>query len=294
MNNITLKEIFILFSLLLINSIKAQDLIVTKEGDSLNCKITKIKESNIHFTFKYKDEIRNTLLPIQDVKYHQYNYYQTSVVPIDKIIGYKEKYPRFRAALNGGWSYRLAKLSNNIPSDFEQYSKELKSGYSYGLDLSYYFSEQLGFGFKYSNFNSKNEIDIVSTYPDGSTLYGKMSDNISINFIGPFFSTRFLNANKRNCFLMNLGIGYLGYKNDAILISNYKLKGNTVGFCWDIGYDIGLSKNFALGFQASYTAGTLREYELSDATKVQTIKLDENNYENLSRIDLSIGLRFNK
>jgi hypothetical protein len=294
MNNIKLKHIFILFSLLIINSIKAQDLIITKEGDSLNCKITKIKANNIYFTFKYKEEIRSTLLPIGDVKYHQYNHYQTSIVPIDKIIDNKEKYPHFRVALNGGWSYRLAKLSNDIPSDFEEYSKDLKSGYNYGLDLSYYFSEHAGFGLKYSDFNSKNEIDIVSTYPDNSTQYGKMSDNISINFIGPFFSSRFLNANKKNSLIMNIGIGYLGYNNNAVLISDYKIKGSTVGFCWDIGYDIGLSENFALGFQFSYTAGTLTEYELSDASKIQTIKLDKNNYESLSRIDLSIGLRFNK
>jgi hypothetical protein len=82
-------------------SLHAQDLIVTNEGDSLNCKITKIKSENVFFTFKYKDEIRNTLLPINQVKYHQYNYFQQSEVPSD-IVKNKEIYPRFRASINGG------------------------------------------------------------------------------------------------------------------------------------------------------------------------------------------------
>ena len=33
----------------------AQDLIVTIDNDSINCKITKIKPDFIYFTFKYKN-----------------------------------------------------------------------------------------------------------------------------------------------------------------------------------------------------------------------------------------------
>jgi len=295
MNKIKLKYIFIFISISLLTiSVKAQDLIVTSEGDSLNCKITKVKTDNIYFTFKHKDEIRNTLLPLNQVKYHQFNYFQTSEVQANKII-YNEIYPHFRAAVTGGWSYRVAKLADNIPSDFEKYMKDLKSGYHYGLDLSYYFSEQVGFGFKYYNYHSKNEItNVYVTLPNGSTQIGNMSDDISINFIGPFFSTRLLNANKKNSFLINLGLGYVGYKDNAVLISDFLIKGSTIGLCWDIGYDIGLSENFALGFQFSYIIGTLTRYELSDGASTQTVKLDKENYESLSRIDLSIGLRFNK
>lgn len=295
MNNLKSVKPF-LFLLFLASStfVYSQDLVVTSEGDSLNCKITKIKENSIYFTFKHKDEIRNTLLPLVQVKYHQHNFYQIAVVPANKIIS-NEIYPHFRVAINGGFSYRTAKLADDIPSDFENYMKELKYGYHYGLDLSYYFSEQLGIGIKYSIYKSKNEIDNISvTRPDGSTQYGKMSDNISINFIGPFISTRLLNANKKNGLLMNLGIGYLGYKDYTVLVTDYTIKGSTLGLCWDIGYDIGISKNLAIGFQLSYMIGTLTQYDISDETTTKTVKLKNDNRESLSRIDLSIGLRLNK
>lgn len=295
MNSHKLEFIFIFISVTLFSvSVQAQDLIITNEGDSLNCKITKIKSDNIYFIFKYKDEIRSTLLPLGQVKYHQYNYYQTSEVPANKVVG-NEIYPHFRAAINGGWSYRVAKLADNIPSDFEQYMKDLKSGYHYGLDLSYFFSEQLGFGFKYYYYKSKNEIDnVYVTLPNGSTQYGKMSDDISINFIGPFFSTRLLDSNKKNGFLLNLGIGYMGYTDKAVLISDLTIKGSTLGLCWDIGYDIGLSENLSLGFQLSYMIGTLTQYDLSDGVHTEKVKLEKDKYESLSRIDLSIGLRIIK
>ncbi len=295
MQNSILRQIIVIVAITIISfSSQAQDLIVTSEGDSLNCKITRIKLDNIYFTFKHKEEIRSTLLPKSQVLFQQYNYYQISEVPADKVVG-NEVYPHFRAAINGGWSYRVAKISNSVPSDFKQYAKDLNSGIHYGLDLSYYFSEPLGVGFKYYNYKSKNKIDnIYISFIDGQTQYGKMSDDISINFIGPFFSTRMLNTDKKNSLLMNLGIGYMGYKNNAVLISDYTIRGNSLGLSWDIGYDIGLSENFAIGFQFSWMVGTLTQVEISDGSRTETIKFDKENFENLSRIDLSIGLRFNK
>ena len=72
-----MKNIFIITLLIvLVNSLYSQDLVVTKKGDSINCKITKVKKDHIYFTFKHKDEVRNTLLPLTDVKIHQFDYYQ--------------------------------------------------------------------------------------------------------------------------------------------------------------------------------------------------------------------------
>ena len=52
---------------------------------------------------------------------------------------------------------------------------------------------------------------------------------------------------------MNLGIGYMGYKNDGLVNDNYfTAKGGTLGLCLDFEYDIRLAKELALGFQVSY------------------------------------------
>jgi hypothetical protein len=120
-----------------------------------------------------------------------------------------------------------------------------------------------------------------------------MSDNITINFIGPLMGIRLLNRNKKNCLLLNLGIGYLSYKDKAVLIYNYTINGSTLGLCWDIGYDIGIYKNLIIGFQLSYMNGTLTQYKLSDGIHTDNIKLEKDNYESLARIDLTIGIRFN-
>lgn len=290
-----MKNIFIIaFLIFMANSIYSQDLIVTNKGDSINCKITKVKTNNIYFTFKHKDEIRSTLLPIKDVKIHQLDYYQTSEVPKEKAVGY-ENYQHFRIATNGGYSYETAKVARSVPSDFKDYVEDLKSGYHFEGDLTYYFTEPLGFGIKYYLFKSSNSLDNIYLEDiNGNRRYGKMSDDLTISFIGPTFSTRFLNHDKSNAFLMNFSLGYMGYSNDKVVIDAYKITGNTTGLSFDIGYDIGVSKNLSLGFQIAFISGTLVEYDWNDGTNTETIKLKKGEYESLNRIDLSVGLRFNK
>lgn len=288
-----MRNLFVLILFfLIVNGAYAQDLIVTHEGDSLNCKITKIKKDHIYFTFSYKNEIRSTLLPISNVRFHQYNYYQTTEVPKEKVIGHSN-YQHFRIALNGGFSYQIAKIAEDVPRDLRDYVKGLKSGYHIGADLTYYISEPLGFGLKYYLFKTSNSLDNIYVSNNyGNITYGKMSDDVTTSFIGPAFSVRLFNHKKTNAFLMNISLGYMGYSDDKVLIDPYKITGNTLGFAFDAGYDIGLSKHLSLGFQISCISGTLFEYKMDDGVTSTTIKLEKDKYESLNRLDFSIGLRF--
>jgi hypothetical protein len=94
---------------------------------------------------------------------------------------------------------------------------------------------------------------------------------------------------------MDLGLGYMGYQDKTIAVSEHlKLQGATVGMCLNIGYDISISRNFALGFQLSLMGGTLSQLKVSNGTYTETVHFEEDQYQDLSRISLSVGLRFNK
>jgi hypothetical protein len=204
-------------------------------------------------------------------------------------------FSRYRIALNGGWSYRIAKLADNIPADMKQYMKELNSGYQFGLDASYYFTQELGAGLKYSSHLSNNSIDnALFELSDGSTVEGRIANDIRIDFVGPFFSARRSLPNNRHSLLVNFGLGYMSYRDDGTLLTNFTAQGNTLGLCGDISYDISLTNNFAIGLQLSYLAGSLQEYELTHGGHTQTIKLENDKKESLSRIDFSLGLRFTR
>ena len=97
-----MKKIFVfgisLFAI--ICNLQAQDLIVTNNGDSINCKITNITKEYVHFTFKYKEEIRNTLLPVDQIATQQKKYFSVAEVPANYTL--KNIYPHFRIAIDGG------------------------------------------------------------------------------------------------------------------------------------------------------------------------------------------------
>ncbi len=267
----------------------SKDLVVTDTGDSILCKITEIDSVNIYFTFEKNDVTRNTMLPLSKVKDYQKSYL-TTTKKVEPLVN--NNYSRLRLAVNGGYSYRVAKISDDTPSDFESYMKDLKSGYHYGADLTYFYKESYGIGIMYNAFRSSNSMDIYGYDFYNNLQYGKMSDDITISFIAPSFTIRTLD--KRNAFLMDFAIGYIRYVDEAVLFDPYKITGNTVGFSFGLGYDIGLSESFGLGFKVGIIAGSLTEYNINNGTNTQKVELDEESYENLTRIDLSVGLRLYK
>lgn len=270
----------------------SQDLIVTDKGDSLNARISKVKSDYIYFAFKHKGEIRNTLISVTAVKDFKYNFYQTSVVPKNKVKPVYN-YPRYRIALNGGYSYITASLVKELSNGVKDYYNELKSGYHFGGDMTYFVSEVIGFGVKYVNFLTSNSLSNVTLFDNyGNTRSGKMSDDIAISFIGPTFTSRYLSNTGRNSFLTSVSLGYVHYKDDAVLIDYYKIRGGTVGINFDLAYETRLAKNLYLGVQVSLYTATLYSYDFENATTSKHIELMRGHYESLNRLDFSFGLRY--
>jgi hypothetical protein len=284
---------FILCCIVISVSVYSQDLIVTNTGDSLNCKISAVKEDMVFFTFKFKDEVRNTLIPISQVNYYQYKFYQSDFQSPLKIIR-KETYPHFKMEVYGGWSYWISKLTSDVPPIYSKYRENLRTGYHFGGEITYYFNEPLGLGIKYTDFKTKNKLDsIVITNSDGSKISSRLEDNVSVTFLGVFLSTRWANKNKRNYFLLNMGIGYLGYYDNKVFNDSYSIRGNTVGTSYDLAYELGIYRDLGLTFKISYTGGFISSYTMNDGISVKKVKLDDNSHESMRRIDLSVGIRFN-
>jgi hypothetical protein len=287
------KIIFILFALTLPATIFSQDLIITDMGDSINCRINKIDDENIYFSLGYKGRKRNTMMSLELVKKYEYGYFDNKETSFSNITWYSG-YKRTRTAFNFGWSYRTAQVENGLETLIERYFRELRTGFHISSDLNYYFTEYFGIGLKYSFFKSSNEMENVRvTFEDGTEKIGKIKDDISIHFIGPSFNIRLLSGNRRNAFYSGFSAGYVRYINDCLIVDKYFLKGKTIGFSGDLGFDLGLSENVSLGLVISYTLGTLKEYEVDDGTYRVIYEMKAEDYDNLSRIDMSAGLRIN-
>ena len=288
-----IRNLFLCVAYLCLSSstIFSQDLIVTKEGDSLKCKITGIDKENVYYPFTIANTVMKSEKPVSDVTSFIYDF---TPLPEKSRPERNIDYQHFRIAVQGGLSYRTSKLQENIPDQYKSYMKDLKSGLGYGIDVSGFFLENWGLGIKYHRHQSKNSMDNFSLYlPDGSMVNGMMSDNIKVDFIGPSITSRTYNRARTGCLYSVFSLGYVKYEDEGTLITFLKLKGNTIGLLYDLGYDIILNENVALGIQCSFMTAILKEITLTDGTNTQTENLDKENYENLSHLDLSLGLSIN-
>ena len=281
-----MKKLFIFSMLMLIfGQLSAQDLIVTNKGDSLKCKITKLKTDYIYFTFSNNGNTFNSLLPMSDVNSYKYGN------PSED--GYSSTpssdYQKIAFSITGGYSRRLAKVAENLPSANEDYVEQLKNGYHFGADLAYYFTENYGAGVKFVTFKASNSGNLLVEN------FGRadVKDEITMPFIGPMFSMRY--QNEKNSFFLNYALGYYGYIDKwTIGNTNGKNKGGTAGLMFDIDYSYWFAKNTALDIRLAFISGTLSSFTREIGSSKEKIELEKDQYEGLGRMDISVGLRFGK
>ncbi|NSL86110.1 hypothetical protein [Chitinophaga solisilvae] len=205
----------------------------------------------------------------------------------------KSTLPHFRFVVNGGYSYRLGKISSQITGDALTYMRKLKSGFNIGADAMYYFNETLGAGIKYNRFQSSQSGVIPIEY-NGSRIRTNVMDNIAINFIAPSFVVRIFDAKDRNSLHMNMALGYLGFRDNGwVNHGKVILTGGTVGVGLDFGYDIRINRMLSAGAQLSLINGKLTSYMQEDESGRRKITLQDDETENLGHLNISLGLRLN-
>lgn len=202
-------------------------------------------------------------------------------------------FPSWRFSAQGGYAYRVGKIDKSQDAVVVDHIKNLKHGITYGADATWFFMDSIGIGLKYNSLNVGNSEQVTVTYDDGTQTSGLLEDNINIWFFGPMASYRVLSRNMRNAFFMNVGLGYMEYKDRTVLIDPFIIKGGTIGSLYEIGYDLNLNDKISLGAMLSFVSGTLTGYQTNQGGSWNTVDLESDSYESLNHINLSIGLRIN-
>ena len=204
-----------------------------------------------------------------------------------------KKAPSWRIALHGGYAFQTGKVDKNQEQVVVDHAKKLRHCVSYGADVTWYLVKSFGVGLKYSNIHTANSENVTLKYTDGTHRSGLMEDKIDISFVGPMASYRLLSRNMRSAFIVNFGLGYMRYRNNFVLIDPYVMKGGTMGYVWDVGYDFGITDKIAIGAMLSLASGVLTNYKTNLNGAMENVSLEENSYIGLGHLSASIGLRFN-
>ena len=194
---------------------------------------------------------------------------------VEKIL------PEWRFGINGGYAYRLFRPRLQSTPYELKYIDELKSGYSFGADAFYFPWQKVGLGLKYDVYKSKGERDI------------RTKNDISIQFIGASAAHRMLFQNKKTVVVTAFWLGYQPYQNVTRSVGqDYTLKANTMGWGVSIGLSHVITEKLALNFGASCHMGTVYKFRKEAKGRTETINLSKDNFEDLSRAELTIGLKF--
>lgn len=220
--------------------------------------------------------------------------------------GFGDDYTKWRFGLQGGWSYRIAKISPLVPPQLKPHIEGLKSGYHFGADASFFLNRGLGLGIKYSGFRSSNETDgLAGADSAGKATTGSVRDDIMMHYIGPVLNGRYISENGWFQFISSFSIGYLSYTQDEKIVYKYtfvndevimdlaKLTSSTLGMVGGIGADFAVHDNISLGLEVSAMLGTLNYYNVQSKGTIRREELPANQREGVSRIDVSAGVRFN-
>ena len=260
-------------------SVKAQDLLVTINRDSLNCKMEKPKNDFYPITFVLDDEEISGLIHKDSVLFFKKDVFRGmddnrlrpwySLVELGFDVGAAYQYGKFR-----------------IDDDLTDKSNfGAKTGLYLGTDLTYYISKQIGYGLKY-NYRSF------------------LSGNVCYQYVGPMMAFRFPERNKSNHFFFNFsgGLGWMVQSNAPVqhILLRPRIKMHAKAFTGDIavGYGFKLSKRVSVHTKVSCNIGYpdfVYIEGLENLTKPSEMPLELGYYcHNMNTVQFTAGFSFHK
>lgn len=279
------KTIFIL-SLLLFASLSSRALqsATLTNDDSASHKINSLEHP------LSKQKIENALPPLQQTYQPEQTLENLTESPESQPVVIKMYNHTYRVAIDGGWGYYGGDILDvNLVSPYS-YQKKLEHGYAFRISAQRFWKINIGWGVTYSLFRTSHSSNDMNTL-DG--LHHSVKDDISIHFGGATLNLRIPSCKNKNAFLAEIGLGYLGYFNNGFLTDrDVKIRANTLGTIFAIGYDVGLSEHMACGIQASLVAGSTGKIKYISDEARETKEFDDEDKPLIAHLNITVGLRF--
>ena len=284
-----MKNVLLILALIISGNIYAQDQIVTIHSDTLSCTITKMKNGYVYFNFRGNDstQVFNSVMPIDQIQSIE----SKTFAAMEEENA--EVYPKTWLRIKGGYSRRIAKIPENALNSQKDYYNELRNGYCFGAEFTYFLDQTSGLGLKYSLHRSKaSEVVKVGTI-GYMPFYDKVQDNISIHYIALTYTIRFLSDNNCNVAYLCSSFGLVNYKNAAFIPKSAVIKAQTLGLSFDFGYDIVMSENTAFSLGIGLSTGYYDKFTITNSNgKTSEEEFERGKGDNLARLNLTIGLVF--
>jgi hypothetical protein len=209
-----------------------------------------------------------------------------------KILGANE-FHRYRLSLHGGvaqWLYRIA----DVPEELQQHYRDLRGGYYFGGNFTYYTGAEFGIGLRYDHFITNNS-SIASVKPDEQSPAEdvNLSDDVTIQFVGPQASIRYYSDDSKKAFLMGIGLGYTAYRDEGVneFSEAFTTTGNNFGIVADFSGDFYLGDYGAFGVGLTMHMSNLQKFTTEINGEKISGEYDRRDQISLTYVALNVGFR---
>ena len=297
-----------------VTGVSGQDRIITLANDTIACKINKVTRSDIHFDVITGGVTTSGTIPLSNILSYSVSpaKAENPTLTVNSSKPREDRYKpaatgsfqRLRLGLNGGAGYILSSADKaeesmvawGIPQDkAEAYYNNLKLGIYGSGDITFMVTPRIGAGLRYKFFYTDADVEGLFDPHDGLYLiYGTYSENIYVSFAGlSLFYTEPLGRSQKFSIYASYAAGMTFYRNEAETFQgNVLITGNALGMDGSLGVEYLISPSIAVGAELSAFNSLLKKVEMTDGTNTQTLELEKENFENLSRVELSLGIRF--
>ncbi|HSN49829.1 MAG TPA: hypothetical protein VLR52_01275, partial [Bacteroidales bacterium] len=205
---------------------RGQDLIVTEKGDSLNCLISSVESDGIYFKRNVNGKMERWYAKRDTLISFSRKYYATAYLKGKQNVA--NDFQKYRFGLMGGGSLQTGR--NLSFSGMSAYLDKVQYGYHFGAEGTYFFTNNIGFGLRYSFFHIESfvkdvTLTVQTTDKTKTSITGDLQDKISVNFIGPEFILRINSPQNRVHYNTTFAFGLITYRNKSELKTPAKLSG---------------------------------------------------------------------
>lgn len=259
-----------------------REFILSKEEAFKEVSINRLVNNMVNFSLVVNNEIitleQNKKL-ITGIFFYNYDNTVIQIIeedlPIEKkqkaIVGViKQSESKLTFDVSPGFGYMLnVDKAFDLPIEDEAYLNKLRKGFSFDANLRMFVTNEFGIGIKYNYFHTSEKIE------------DKLSQNISVKFIGGTLFGNLPIMKNRGIFNVDLSLGLLTKKEYFELDKEpYNIRGNTVGVYVSVGIEYFVFKNITLGINFGLLGGNLEKVDINSD---YNIILDKPN--SLSRFD---------
>lgn len=207
------------------------------------------------------------------------------------ISRYESSKSELWAGATIGVSRMLEDAPDSLVQEIQDFYNGLRTGWNYGFEAEFYINRYLGFGAKYSRFITKKEADSIVIQIFTTKYFIDISSEMSIHTFSPIVLGKLPLLHDRLTLTGGIGPAWLFYRNIGKAVGDTNMfKGSSPGLSAMFRVNYQIVPRLSIALEGNYIHAFLKEFTRDNGITEEVIKLDKENYQNISRLEFSFGM----